>query len=304
MSELIGQAHTLLFQWLSQTWLHEKGNHICFLEGFPGVGKSSLARKVMAAAEEYSDWSAVMVNMPEDSSDPVADLLMDLSTELSWAGRDKLADAVKEGRSLENALKAALKQNVLIIIDEFQRALDPETGQLLDELEKIFQQIARRPTIPGRILLLTNQLIAQEAWSEPYERKELLGLDLFEAEQLLNRLLKKTSPDTVISPEQCREAVTCLGRNPRAIEILVDNLRREPLEDLIGLTPEDWELRDREFSDFFVSALEKRLLEKTLAHLPSITLKFLQQISVYRQPPKRKAMELLVRTKEDKPHLG
>jgi AcrR family transcriptional regulator len=300
MPEFVGQAHTNLLQWLSQTWLLEKGKPICFLQGFPGVGKSSLARKVMEATEQHSGWSSVMVDMPESSGDPVDDLLMHLSTELSWARRDKLADAVREGKSLENALKAVLKQNVLIIIDEFQRALDPETGQPLEELEEIFQQIARRPTIPGRMLLLTNRLIAQEVWSEPYERQELVGFALSEAEQFLTDLLQKTNPDKTISPEQCREAVKCLGRNPRAIEILVDNLRREPLEDLIGQNPEDWELRDREFSASLVSNLEKRLLEKTLSHLPAVTQSFLKQISVHRKPPKRKAMELLVRTDADK----
>ena len=289
MSEFIGKNHTDLLQWLSQTWL-QNGAPICFVEGFPGVGKSSLAIELMKLADR-EDRAAVMLPMPDVQANSIDDLLLSLSTELTWAGHDKLADAVAEGTSLEGALAVVLRRPVLIVVDEFQRALDPETGQLVEALEKLFINIARRPTIPGRMLFLTNRSIAQEQWSEPYEKRRLSTLTEVEAEQLFVRLLHQRNSQMKISPVECRNAVKCLGQNPRAIQILVENLDREPLEELIGSTPQDWELRDREVSEYLVYDLERRLLEKTLAQLSPETMTFLQQISVHRKPPKRKAME-------------
>ena len=171
MSEFIGKNHTDLLQWLSQTWL-QNGAPICFVEGFPGVGKSSLAIELMKLADR-EDRAAVMLPMPDVQANSIDDLLLSLSTELTWAGHDKLADAVAEGTSLEGALAVVLRRPVLIVVDEFQRALDPETGQLVEALEKLFINIARRPTIPGRMLFLTNRSLAQEQWSEPYEKRRI-----------------------------------------------------------------------------------------------------------------------------------
>ena len=292
MSEFIGKNHTDLLQWLSQTWLHQ-GSPICFVEGFPGVGKSSLARELMKL-DDRAGGAAVMVEMSGTQANSIEDLLLSLSTELTWAGHDKLADAVAEGKSLEGALAVILRRPILIVVDEFQQAFDSETGQLVEALEKLFLNIARRPMIPGRMLFLTNRSIAQEQWSEPYEKRRLPALTEAEAEQLFLRLLHQRNPEMKISPVECRNAVKCLGQNPRAIHILVENLDREPLEELIGSTPQDWELRDREVSEYLVYDLERRLLEKTLAQLSPEAMTFLQQISVHRKPPKRKAMEQLM----------
>ena len=239
--------------------------------------------------------------MPEGGANAVNDLLLDLSEELSWEGHDKVADAVKEGKSLEQALKVVLRRPILIVVDEFQRALLPETGQPIQTLEQIFQRIANRPNIPGRLLLLTNRLIEPGArWSEPYAVKQLPALEILEAEQLLGRHLREKAKERHVPIERRRDVVNWLGRNPRAMEVLVGCLENESLDDLIGISPENWELKDREVSEDFLYRLEERLLKQTLKYLSPEIMLFLKQLAVYRKPFKRKAMEsLLERPKKE-----
>jgi len=298
MRELIGQTHTKLLNWLDQDWLHS-GSAICFLEGFPGVGKSSLASALTEKVEgrdagRGDKWTAVKVDMPEGAN-AVNDLLLRLGEELSWAGHDKVADAVKEGRSLEDALRVVLRRPILIVIDEFQRALLPETGQPVKALEEIFQKIANRPNILGRLLLLTNRLVERDApWAEPYDVRRLPAMEILEAEQLLGQRLKEAGRETHVPIERRRDVVNWLGLNPRAMEVLVGCLKDESLDDLIGLNPESWELKDRDVSEDFVYRLERRLLEITLKQISSENMLFMKQLAVYRKPFKRKAMESLL----------
>jgi tetratricopeptide (TPR) repeat protein len=298
MRELIGQTHTKLLNWLDQDWLHS-GSAICFLEGFPGVGKSSLASALTEKVEgrdagRGDKWTAVKVDMPEGAN-AVNDLLLRLGEELSWAGHDKVADAVKEGKSLEDALRVVLRRPILIVIDEFQRALLPETGQPVKALEDIFQKIANRPNILGRLLLLTNRLVERDApWAEPYDVQRLPAMEILEAEQLLGQRLKEARRETHVPIERRRDVVNWLGLNPRAMEVLVGCLKDESLDDLIGLNPESWELKDRDVSEDFVYRLERRLLERTLKQISLENMLFMKQLAVYRKPFKRKAMESLL----------
>ena len=254
MTKLIGQNHTNLLNWLSQEWLHNR-SAICFLEGFPGVGKSTLgyelARQVSGrdAIGGYGKWTAVKVDMPEGAN-AFEDLLLGLSEELSDEGHDKITDAIKDGKSLEQAFTVVLHRPILIVIDEFQRALLPETGQPLKALEDIFRKIANRPNTLGRLLLLSNRLIEQDApWSEPYVVRRMPALEVLEAEQLLGQLLKEEKKESDVPIERRRDVVNWLGLNPRAMNVLVGCLEQESLDDLIGISPESWELKDREVSE-------------------------------------------------------
>ncbi|NER51056.1 MAG: hypothetical protein F6J92_31190, partial [Symploca sp. SIO1A3] len=306
MTELVGQTHTKLLQWLHQDWIQE-GPPICFLEGFPGVGKSSLAYALMEQVEGleavrgHGNWKAVKVDMPEGGANAANDLLLRLSQELSLKGHNKIADAVKEGKSLEEALNVVLRRYILIVVDEFQRALLPETGQPIQTLEQIFQRIANRPKIRGRLLLLTNRLIEPDArWSEPYAVKRLPALEILEAEQLLGRHLREKDREQDVPIKRRRDVVNWLGRNPRAMEVLVASLENESLDDLIGISPESWELKDREVSEYFVSRLEERLLKRTLKYLSPEIMLFLKQLAVYRKPFQRKAMESFLERPKNK----
>lgn len=285
---IFGQGHTNLLNWLANSWL-KQGPPICFVEGFSGTGKTRIiAGNLMTAP----GWKAIKVDMPEQSN-PLDDLLLKLATESEELGYQELVTAIDMGESLPKALTNLLRQKILIVIDEFQRAFLPGSGRPISSLEQLLSRIAQRPNLPGRILLLSNQLVEQGLWSEPYEIRTLSSLSLPEAEEFLDRLLKEKGREQEVPLERRQDVVNWLGRNPRAITTLVNTLPYASLNELIGLSPEIWEARDRDISPELLHRLETDLLERALRYLPEETLFFLRQLSVHRQSFKKAAMEPL-----------
>src|SRR5947209_6335420 len=117
MQKYFGKSYSDLSVWLSQSWLKE-GKPVCIVEGFPGVGKTSLSDSLL----RLPGWKAVRVEMPYAGSTQVDDLLLNLATELSSIGINEMANAVDSGTPLSSALQAVLRKPVLIVIDEFQHA--------------------------------------------------------------------------------------------------------------------------------------------------------------------------------------
>ncbi len=144
-----GKNRTELTDFLLQTWLKE-GPPICFIEGFSGVGKTSIARTVI----KKSGLNAVMTDMPDASSNQTDNLFLDLATELSEIGVTDLADAVTEGNSIEKAIGTLLNSPLLLVIDEFQRAMTDEAGKPTNALIRFLGRLANRPNIPGRVSIL------------------------------------------------------------------------------------------------------------------------------------------------------
>ncbi len=284
----IGNGYTTLLDWLSQSWLKD-GPPVCIVQGFSGVGKTTLARTLL----KNSGWVGVIVNMADVESNQADDLLLDLATELSLIGLDEIAIAVENGTSLFLALQGTLRRQILIVVDEFQHALDI-SGRPMNGLSHLLDRIANRPHFPGRVLLLSGRVVEQSKWSEAYAIRTLTALEPEAAELLLDRLLKENNRSQEVPFERRRDVVNWLGCNPRALRVLVGSLEQDSLDDLIGLSPESWELREREVSPELLSRLERELLKRTLSHLKEETNKLLSQLSVHRKPIKRKAIEMLL----------
>ena len=284
----VGKTHSELSNWLIQDWLKE-GPPVCFIEGFSGVGKTSVARQVV----QNSGWDAVIVNMPEADADQADNLFLDLATELSSIGIDDLATAVTEGKQFDTALPAVLVQRVLIVIDEFQRALD-ETGRPVRPIMHLLERLANRPRIPGRVLFLTNRMVERSKWSEAHPIRTLHGLSSVDAENLLDRLLTDLGRGQEIPTKQRRDVVNWLGGNPRAIHVLVAALERSSLDELIGRNPEIWEAIDRQVSAELLHRLERELLERTMELLDPETVTLLRRLAVHRKPVKREAIDMLL----------
>jgi tetratricopeptide (TPR) repeat protein len=285
---IFGQGHTELLNWLTNRWL-KQGPPICFVEGFSGTGKTRIIADNLMTEP---GWKAIKVDMPEQSN-PLDELLVTLAGESEALGYQELVTAFDEGKSLPKALTNLLRQKILIVIDEFQRAFPIGSGKPIPSLEQLLSRIAQRPNLPGRILLLSNQLVERGRWSEPYEIRTLSGLSLTEAEEYLDRLLKQDGREQEVPIERRQDVVNWLGRNPRAISTLVQALRNASLDELIGISPEIWEARDRDISAELLHRLETDLLERVLSYLPSETLSFLRQLSVHRRSFKKLVMERL-----------
>ncbi|MHB0936705.1 MAG: AAA family ATPase [Armatimonadota bacterium] len=266
------------------------GPPVCLISGFPGVGKSSLARKLMAAVPEYGG-KAVMVEMQDDLTQD--DFLLDLAQELSANGLDALADAVTSGGDLNRALGAVLNEEVLIVIDEFQRTFQEDAATPIDAWVKFFGRLANRPNILGRLLLLSNRQIEEGRWSEPFMRRALPAPTPEEAESLLETLLQQHQVTDTVPLERRREIVNWLGCNPRALNLLAASLELESLDTLIGLCPEAWEARDRSVSPNLLRRLEIEILERSIARQPHPIQVFLRHFSVYRKAVEPCALELL-----------
>ena len=239
--------------------------------------------------------------MSESETDPIGDLLLEVATSLHEVGRNEIANAIDGGRDKAVfALTSLLRSSpVVIIVDEFQRAFQKDEGRPVRDVEALIGRIAQRANSRGRVLLLTNRRVGRERWSEPYEIRTLPGLTVEEAEGLLQSRLATEGRSDDVPMERRRDVVNWLGRNPRAIGVLVEALAGDSLDFLISLNPESWEARDREVSAELLRRLERNLLEKNLERLAADAAALLYRLAVYRRAFKREAMQLMAAGAQD-----
>jgi nucleoside phosphorylase/tetratricopeptide (TPR) repeat protein len=290
---IIGKNHSDLVNWLCTDWL-VNGPSVCFIEGFSGVGKTSIARNVIKTINQDTVWQAVLVDVSDEGSGEVYELYFDLATKLSIIGIDELANAIDVGKPFWVSLLNVLQRKIVIVFDEFQRALSNENGKPLGEYWKLLAKIASWPNLPGRVLFLTNRLIERSKWSEAYSIRTITGLIPDDAEHLLGKLLTDARRSDEVPLSRRRDVVNWLGCNPRALHVFVASLERDSLDDLIGINPEIWEAKDRNVSSELLYKLEKELLERIIRHLQPQTRTLLRSISVYRKEITREAIEILL----------
>jgi len=290
---IIGKKHNAHLNWLLNTWMTSSSNSpVCFLEGFPGTGKTTIAKELLTRIATARQ-TAILITAPETESDPTDDILLDLAMELNRAGRDELARAIENNRPLREVLISILEDPILIVIDEFQRSMQGSRAITMGGFAKVLSTVATRRWLKGRILLLTNRYVERARWSEPYEIRTLSGMSPDDGVELLEYLARENERLNEITPERRHDIVKWLGGNPRAIRLVVSSLVYESLDDLIGIQPELWEMRDREVSPELVADLERNLLEKTLSQLSDNYLLALYRLSVHRKPFRREAIEKL-----------
>jgi glycosyltransferase involved in cell wall biosynthesis/tetratricopeptide (TPR) repeat protein len=293
MEHNLGNAQIDLLKWLTGNWL-TAGKPICFLEGFPGIGKTTIARELQVQLKPPHQ--VIRVDMPGSETDPIGDLLLEVATSLHEVGRNEIASAIEGGRDkAASALVSLLHSSpVVIVVDEFQRAFGKNEGPPVNAVERLIVRLGQRANSQGRLLLLTNRRVGRERWSEPYEIRTLPGLTVAEAEQLLESRLANEGRSEEVPLDRRRDVVNWLGRNPRAIGVLVEALAGDPLDYLINLNPESWEARDRDVSAELVRSLERNLLERNLDRLEPSVATFLYQLAIYRKAFKREAMQLML----------
>ena len=298
MEHNLGKAQIGLLKWLTGDWL-TAGKPICFLQGFPGIGKTTIARELEVQLKQ--PYQVVRVDMSESETDPVGDLLLEVATSLHEVGRNEIANAIDGGRDKAVlALVSLLRSSpVVIVVDEFQRAFRKDEGRPIHDVETLIARLAQRVNSRGRVLLLTNRRVVRERWAEPYEIRTLPGLTVEEAEQLLESRLANEGRSDEVPMERRRDVVNWLGRNPRAIGVLVEALAGDSLDFLIRLNPESWEARDREVSAELLRSLERNLLEKNLERLAADVAALLYPLAVYRRAFKREAMQLMAAGAQD-----
>ncbi|MGB0561969.1 MAG: AAA family ATPase [Spirulinaceae cyanobacterium] len=289
---LIGKKHIDQLNWLAETWM-KSGPPVCFLEGFPGTGKTTIARYLLEKVNASGVPTVSILTLPDTKDDPTNDLLLDLATKLSDIGQNDLADAVDDGLSLTKVFNKLIEAPILIVIDEFQTIMRGKSGRPSGGIASVLTNVASRRGLKGRVLLLTNRLVKRARWSEAYEIRRIQGMEIEDGVQLLNQLLEETEQLDEIPESRRSDVVAWLGGNPRAIRVLTGSLQYGSLDELIGLSPELWETKDRYVSEELVEELEGELLERTLSQLSETYNQNLNQLSVHRKPFQKEAIEIV-----------
>src|SRR5216684_1807635 len=183
LKKYIGKSRTENLDWLLNVWLKE-GPPVCFLQGFSGVGKTDLARDFRELAEKQGKWHHAVINEIADRATPsVLESLMELSIALSEQGLGEMATVLFEtsNPNLGYAVEKALQRPVVVILDEAQRFFQAESGAPLPEMNGILALLRTRPTLRGRLLLLSDRIVEESRWSEWIPKRTLTKLEPDEA---------------------------------------------------------------------------------------------------------------------------
>jgi hypothetical protein len=138
--------------------------------------------------------------------------------------------------------------------------------------------------LQGRVLLLTDRSPHPGAWSSQLKLARVEGLEIQEGVRYLSALLKEHDREQEVPIDRRADVVSWVGGNPQALRSVVAALRYEPLDALIELNVEAWELREQEISEGLLAELEKQLLAHVLARLELSDCELLFGLSVFRKP--------------------
>lgn len=299
--QTFGVKRQQLLDWLNTHWLDD-GPPVCFIEGSPGVGKTALAGDLCSLARRDKEFQICFEEVPDRPAPSLTDLFVDLAANLSsHCHQPEMETVLLDGNemNLGRALDRALRNNVLIVIDDSQRLFKPDTGEPTDEVAAVLASIGSNRGHVGRLLLLSDRLLVQGRWSTAIPIKKLDELEVGEAVELLEDRLAQANIPEVVEDDRKADLVQALGRNPRAIETLVATLAFESLDEVIGRHPGFWSVEDRSVSRDFLYKLEKDLLERSISRLSPEHYKRLLLLSVHRKNFEQAVFQLLCDGKRD-----
>jgi glycosyltransferase involved in cell wall biosynthesis/predicted Zn-dependent protease len=288
LNKFHGQQRENILRRLVQEWL-PGGPPTAILQGFPGCGKSQLA----VAVAERTDRSLDPIDVQSDGAGPLLDLFTDLALALDAKGLPQLMQEVDKGAgaNLARALLEILRrEQVLIVIDEFQRLLPKDKTTPPAPWARMVEELNNSPRPQGRLLLVSNRSIKTERWCENCHIEEVRGLPDQEAEALFSELLELQGLAAAVPPGKRLAIVRRLGGNPRALKTLMVGLRTDSLEDLLSAAPDLKKPGDVVLDPQLVEAFEREVLERALPKLEADLLKFMRWLSVHRRPFQKEAL--------------
>ncbi|WP_255378668.1 ATP-binding protein [Mycobacterium sp. E3339] len=253
------------------------GPPVCVLSGFSGVGKTALAGELFETVQIPCVYVAAGA---EGFS--LDDLLLTIASELERIGLPSVAR--DQDDDLLTSLSRTARTDQLIIVDDFDYLLDERTGLPPAQFTRFLDSLTPDFTTKLRLLIIANRVMPEGIWEmDQVVTTALDSLSSSEAENFLKELLGRESMLSHLSDSEIKNVVRWLGGNPSAMKSLVQCLRFEPIEKIVELDPEGWELKNRVVSPRLVRSLEKKFLGRCLGHLDQDLRMLLEFLSVYRR---------------------
>jgi tetratricopeptide (TPR) repeat protein len=293
VADLFGEQHHAILDWLIKDWW-QKGPPVAVIQGFPGIGKTEIALHAVTEFRKTRPRApAVLFDCPETRTSLADDLLLSIAEELASVGDTDLVERLERGEQADSIFARVLGAPRFVVLDEAQRLLIGSTSDVPEAVAATLERFSRTVGAQGRLLLLSNRDFGNARWTERVESITLLAPKPKEAELFLRAELQRRNLNESVPTQRYRDVVTWLGCNPRALRLLASALVRENLDELIGLAPQAWEVRDRSVSTQLLHEFERVVLARAEERLDQPTQVFLRRLSVLRRPFDRQMMEAL-----------
>ena len=213
-------------------WRAERRGGV-ILTGFSGTGKTDRVVRPLVDRALNESIPAVQVDVPQSSTDLDQELLALLSEGLLTNGYAQLAAELKVQPNFPLGLGTVLRRGALVVIDEFQRLLEPLSARPIDPLGGKLRQLAAPKPESGCLWLVSNREV-DPGWAEPFHLAYLQPPEeIADALHIVSEGFGAEMGERLPTARQS-EVVRRLGFNPRVLRLLGSLLRTYSLEELLG----------------------------------------------------------------------
>lgn len=260
----------------------EQHHQSVLITGLSGVGKTEQLLWPLVLYAQQSNLPAIRLEVPANPLSADGELRAQLIEELKDVGLTELAQDCENAPNFTDAAKCVLKAGGLVAIDEFQRLLEPNTGQPLPAWNKPLQKLVRRNLDHGCLWLVSNREPAAE-WvqSLPHTCPLSAPDDIQDQISIVLEHLGSNDVDNRFPKKRRTEVVRRLGGNPRALRLLGTLLKTHALTDLLG--PEQ-ATPDAPDDPVLVEKLEKEMIQRAAGGLSSQAHSMLEMLTVLPDP--------------------
>lgn len=273
---------------LWRAW-RDDGRGAAVLTGFSGLGKTEQVVRPLVARAISEGIPAVHIDVPFHPTSLDQELTALLVGELRDDGKDELAEATGSQPSFSAALKHLLRNDALVVLDEFQRVLEPSSAKPLEPLATALRKLAQRAPDKGCFWLVSNRFV-DPGWTEPFYTAELEPPTCLEdLQRIVLQAISMGSAEERFPADRRMEVVWRLGANPRALRLLGHLLRHYALGELIS--PGD--VPEAPVEPRLAKEIERELLAKANAGLSNQASVLLRDLSILRDPARRELVEAL-----------
>lgn len=233
LSGLDGERRQFVAKSLWRAWRHD-GRGASILTGFSGVGKTERVIEPLVARAREQKIVAIHIDVPAQPTDLERELLSRVSEALLDTSAKGLAENVVAAPNLGSGLRLVLSHGGLVVIDEFQRLVQPRSAAPIEPFSDQLGKLAQRARDGGCLWLVSNRTV-DPVWTEPFHVAILEApTDTRDAIRIvIDSIATGDAKDRLLETRH-EEVVRRFGGNPRALRLLGNMLRLYDIDELIG----------------------------------------------------------------------